>query len=147
MAWEEGTAKGSCPLFPGKAKGGNGMEETDMEDTGMEGTGHGRGTDPGSLMEENRRLEEENNILEQEHHRLEEENHRLEEENRSLRQENGSLKQVMLEQAGLYAKLAAQMERTDMSIGLLMDLCRDSRETAQTGYGNYEDRRDRTDER
>lgn len=133
MAWEEGTAKGSCPLFPGKAKGGNGMEETDMEDTGMEGTGHGRGTDPGPLMEENRRLEEEN--------------HRLEEENHSLRQENGSLKQVMLEQAGLYAKLAAQMERTDMSIGLLMDLCRDSRETAQTGYGNYEDRRDRTDER
>lgn len=133
MAWEEGTAKGSCPLFPGKAKGGNGMEETDMEDTGMEGTGHGRGTDPGSLMEENRRLEEEN--------------HRLEEENHSLRQENGSLKQVMLEQAGLYAKLAAQMERTDMSVGLLMDLCRDSRETAQTGYGNYEDRRDRTDER
>lgn len=138
MAWEEGTAKGSCPLFPGKEKGGNGMEETDMEDTdmedtGMEGIGHGRGTDPGSLMEENRRLEEEN--------------HRLEEENRSLRQENGSLKQVMLEQAGLYAKLAAQMEHTDMSIGLLMDLCRDSRETAQTGYGNYEDRRDRTDER
>lgn len=123
MAWEEGTAKGSCPLFPGKAKGGNGME----------GIGHGRGTDPGSLMEENRRLEEEN--------------HRLEEENRSLRQENGSLKQVMLGQAGLYAKLAAQMERTDMSVGLLMDLCRDSRETAQTGHGNDEDRRDRTDER
>ena len=114
-------------------RGGNGMEETDMEDTGMDGTGHGRGTDPGSLMEEKRRLEEEN--------------HRLEEENRSLRQENGSLKQVMLGQAGLYAKLAAQMERTDMSIGLLMDLCRDSRETAQTGYGNDEDRRDRTDER
>ena len=133
MAWEEGTAKGSCPLFPGKAKGGNGMEETDMEDTGMEGTGHGRGTDPGSLMEENRRLEEEN--------------HRLEEENRSLRQENGSLKQVMLEQAGLYAKLAAQMERTDMSVELLMDLCRDSRETAQTGHGNDEDRREKTDER
>lgn len=138
MAWEEGTAKGSCPLFPGNAKGGNGMEETDMEDTdmedtGMEGIGHGRGTDPGSLMEENRRLEEEN--------------HRLEEENRSLRQKNGSLKQVMLEQAGLYAKLAAQMEHTDMSVGLLMDLCRDSRETAQTGYGNDEDRRDRTDER
>lgn len=110
-----------------------GMEENGMGDTGMKDTGHGRGTDPGSLMEENRRLEEEN--------------HRLEEENRSLRQENGSLKQVMLGQAGLYAELAAKMERTDMSVGLLMDLCRDSRKTAQTGYGNYEDRRDRTDER
>ena len=104
-----------------------------MEETGMEGTGHGRGTDPGSLMEENRRLEEEN--------------HRLEEENRSLRQENGSLKQVILGQAGIYAELAAKMERTDMSVGLLMDLCRNSRKMAQTGYENYEDRRDRTDER
>lgn len=97
-----------------------------MEETGMEGTGHGRGTDPGYLMEENRRLEE---------------------ENRSLRQENGSLKQVMLGQAGLYAELAAKMERTDLSVGLLMGLCRDSRKTAQTGHENYEDRRDRTDER
>ena len=105
-------------------RGGNGMEETGMEENGMEDTGmkdteYGRGTDPGSLMEENRRLEE----------------------------ENRSLKQVMLGQAGLYAELAAKMERTDMSVGLLMDLCRDSRKTAQTGYEDYEDRRDRTDER
>lgn len=61
-------------------RGGNGMEETGMEENGMEDTGmkdteYGRGTDPGSLMEENRRLEE----------------------------ENRSLKQVMLGQAGLYA--------------------------------------------
>lgn len=100
-------------------RGENGMEETGMEDTGMKDTEYGRGTDPGSLMEENRRLEE----------------------------ENRSLKQVMLGQAGLYAELAAKMERTDMSVGLLMDLCRDSRKTAQTGYEDYEDRRDRTDER
>ena len=53
----------------------------------------------------------------------------------------------MLGQAGIYAELAAKMERTDMSVGLLMDLCRNSRKMAQTGYENYEDRRDRTDER
>ena len=60
----------------------NGMEENGMEDTGMKDTEYGRGTDPGSLMEENRRLEE----------------------------ENRSLKQVMLGQAGLYAELAAKMD-------------------------------------
>ena len=138
-----GDSKGELPPFSGK--GGNGMEEAGMkeagmEDTGMESTGHERGTDPGSLMEENRRLEEENHRLEQEHYRLKQEYHRLE-------QENHSLKQVMLEQTGLYAKIAAKMERTDMSVGLLLDLCRDSRKTDQTGYENYEDRRDRTDER
>ena len=92
-------------------------------------------------------MEEENHRLEEENRRLEEENRRLEEENRSLRQENDSLKQAVLGQAGLYKELAAKMERTDLSIGLLLDLCRDSRKTAQAGQETYEDRRDRTDER